>query len=158
MTTAERIPGSIRASIHQDAINRVSEFFNATTQDILNELLQNSRRSGATRVDITTGDGWITVMDDGHGIQDPAAILAFGQTEWSEDRARNEHPAGMGMYSLARREFVNVRSRTETGKAWQVSLNPDHFVGKLEAPIEALLDALWYPHGHCHNILMRKPG
>ena len=38
MTTEERIPSTIQATIHQDAINRVSEFFNATTRDILREL------------------------------------------------------------------------------------------------------------------------
>ena len=135
MTTTQ-LPRSIQASIHQDAINRVSEFFNASTTDVLNELLQNARRSGAGRVDITTEEGRITVADDGHGIEDPAAILAFGQTSWEDQAARDEHPAGMGMYALARRKLVVVRSKQDGSAAWQVSLTPDHFVGKLPAPIE----------------------
>ena len=134
----KQIPQSIKASIHQDAINRVSQFFNATTTDILNELLQNARRSGASRVDLTTQEGRITLSDDGHGIKEPSTILAFGQSEWDEHTALNEHPAGMGLYALARCTLVTVRSRPENGDAWQVTLTPDHFVGKLPAPIERL--------------------
>ena len=138
--TTKQMPQQIRASIHQDAINRVPEFFNATTTDILNELLQNSRRSGASRVDITMGYDDFTISDDGHGIEDPNDILAFGGTGWEEQAAVDEHPAGMGLYSLARRENVRIRSRTRDGAAWQVRLTPDHFIGKVPAPVEMLQD------------------
>ena len=137
MTTLP-LPHSIQASIHQDAINRVSQFFNATTSDILNELLQNSRRSGATRVDVTTEERSVTLSDNGHGIKDPTAVLAFGQTEWDPQTALSERPAGMGLYALARSPQVTVRSKSENGDAWQVTLTPDHFVGKLSAPVERL--------------------
>ena len=135
MTTAQ-IPASIRASIHQEAINRVPEFFNATNSDIMNELLQNARRSGATRVEITTGDDRVTIADNGHGIRNPESILAFGKTEWEEQTARLEHPAGMGLYSLARCEHVSITSKTADSPTWRVDLTPEHFVGKLEAPVE----------------------
>ena len=59
------LPKEIRATIHEDAIQKVSRFFNATTAECLNELLQNSRRSGATRVDITLRANTVTVTDDG---------------------------------------------------------------------------------------------
>ena len=137
MTTLQT-PESIHASIHQDAINRVAGFFNATTKDILNELFQNARRSGATRVDITTQDNQVTVTDDGAGISDPATILAFGQTGWEDKTAQSEHPAGMGLYALARSQQVTIRSKTPNGTAWQVDLTPDHFVGKLDAPVNRL--------------------
>lgn len=135
MTTTMERPQTIQAAIHQDAINRVSEFFNASTRDILNELMQNARRSGATGVEIATGDGWLTVSDDGTGVHDPSAILAFGKTGWEEDSARNEHPAGMGMYSLARCEHVRIISRTAGRQPWRVDLTPDHFVGREAAPV-----------------------
>ena len=138
--TTEQLPRTIKASIHQDAINRVPGFFNATTADILNELLQNARRSGAARVEITTEHDRITVADNGRGIPDPGAILAFGQTDWDEKTAREEYPAGMGMYALARSEEVTVRSKTRNGAAWQVSLTPEHFVGKTAAPVERIQD------------------
>ena len=135
-TTA--IPRSIRATVHQDAISRVPGFFNATTREVLNELLQNSRRAGAARIDITSGNGVMTVTDDGQGIPDPAVVLAFGQSGWEDGTVMNEHPAGMGFYSLARRESVTVRSGPGDGTGWRVQLAPEHFVGEMEAPVEEL--------------------
>ena len=140
MTTAQ-IPQEIQASIHQDAINRVSRFFNATTREVLNELLQNARRSGATQVNITVETNQITVADDGEGIRDAQAILSFGQTGWDGDSAMNEHPAGMGLYSLARREKVTVRSKHGSDTAWEVLLTPEHFVGKIAAPVVQMPDS-----------------
>ena len=128
---------TIRASIHQDAIQRVSEFFNATTSDILKELLQNARRSSASRVEIHTDDNTITIRDDGEGIRNPAAILAFGQSQWDRKTTRDEHPAGMGLYALARCQQATIRSKHAGEPAWQVSLNPEHFVGETHATIES---------------------
>ena len=138
MTTRTRLPETIQASIHQEALSRVPSFFNATIREILNELLQNARRAGATRVEITTTPESMTVVDNGQGMPDPWALLAFGQSGWDETTTMNEHPAGMGLYTLARREEVTVRSRCPDGVAWQVSLSPDHFTGKRTAPVETL--------------------
>ena len=138
--TITEIPESIQATIHQDAINRVSAFFNASTEDILNELLQNARRSGASTVDISTEGGEISVTDNGDGIGNPETILAFGQSGWDENTTLRENPAGMGIYALARRNRVSVTSKTKDGRTWRVNLIPDHFTGKLVAPIERLED------------------
>ena len=114
--TITEIPESIQATIHQDAINRVSAFFNASTEDILNELLQNARRSGATTVDISTEGAEISVSDNGDGIGNPETILAFGQSGWDENTTRRENPADMGIYALARRNQVSVTSKTKDGR------------------------------------------
>ena len=53
------------------------------------------------------------MKDNGHGIKDPAALLAFGMTEWDQAGALAEHPAGMGLYSLARCENVRISSKTQ---------------------------------------------
>ena len=138
MTTPTKLPETIQASIHQDALSRVPSFFNATIREILNELLQNARRAGATRVEIATTRESMTVADDGQGMPDPRALLAFGQSGWDETTTMNEHPAGMGLYTLARQKKVTIRSRCRDGAAWQVNLSPDHFTGKLAAPVETL--------------------
>ena len=44
----------------------------------------------------------------------------------------------MGLYALARCAQVSIVSRTRDGRAWRVNLTPDHFVGKLEAPVMTL--------------------
>ena len=105
------LPSTIRARVHDDAISRVTRFFNATTVETLNELFQNARRAGATRVDVTIADGEVRVADDGEGITQPAALLAFGQSHWDSAPAQREDPAGIGVYALAHCPKVTIRSR-----------------------------------------------
>ena len=145
------LPTTIRARVHEDAISRVTRFFNATTVETLNELFQNARRAGATRVDVTIADGEVRVADDGEGIARPAALLAFGQSRWDADTARREDPAGMGVYALARRPKVTIRSRPRPADghrlpAWEVHLTPEHFLGKRDAAV-SIIDAATLPFG-----------
>ncbi len=145
------LPTTIRARVHEDAISRVTRFFNATTVETLNELFQNARRAGATRVDVTIADGEVRVADDGQGIARPAALLAFGQSRWDADTTRREDPAGMGVYALARRPKVTVRSRPRPADghqlpAWEVRLTPEHFLGEEHATV-SVIDAATLPFG-----------
>ena len=137
------LPATIRARVHEDAITRVTRFFNATTVETLNELFQNARRAGASRVDVAIADGEVRVRDNGRGIADPSALLAFGRTGWDAETTRREDPAGMGVYSLARRPKVTIRSRPVPADgthlpAWQVRLTPEHFLGHEIAPVEVI--------------------
>ena len=146
MPETDTLPKTIRARVHEDAIGRVTRFFNATTAETLNELFQNARRAGATRIDLRIADGEVTVTDDGGGIADPATLLAFGQTGWSAGTARREDPAGMGVYALARCPQVTIRSRRRpagdgpAAPGWQVRLTPAHFLGKETADVETVAD------------------
>lgn len=133
MTTAE-IPRTISASIHRSAISRVPDFFNATIADIFTELLQNSRRAGASRVDVTWDGSSLTLTDDGCGIADPAVLLAFGESSWEDGRIGAEHPAGMGIYSLARHP-VRIESKPAGGPGWAIALEQDHCTGRKAAPV-----------------------
>ena len=138
MTITTGTPRTIRANIDQATISRVPFFFDAGLDDILNELLQNSRRSGASKVWITTHHDQITVHDHGQGIADPDTLLSFGRSDWNQPRIQAERPAGMGLYALSRRNAVLVRSRPSTGEPWQVKLNPMHFNGSAAATIRPL--------------------
>ena len=146
MPETATLPKTIRARVHEDAIGRVTRFFNATTTETLNELFQNARRAGATRIDVRIAGGEVTVRDDGGGIADPAALLAFGQTGWGADTARREDPAGMGVYALARCPQVTIRSRRRpadeepAAPGWQVRLTPAHFLGQETAAVETVAD------------------
>lgn len=133
MTTTQ-LPVQISASIHRDAILRVPDFFNATLEDIFTELLQNSRRAGASGVDISWNGETVTLKDDGCGISDPAVLLAFGNSQWQEPLIIAENPAGMGIYSLARRTVI-VESRPAHGPGWTVNLEPRHFTGQEPADV-----------------------
>ena len=136
MTTRKQ--QTIRARIAEEAIAKVMQFFDGTLAQALHEVLQNARRSAATSVAITHGraDGQITVSDDGRGIGDPAALLAFGGSGWPQDLRNAEHPAGMGVFSLARRS-PRIRSRVAGRAAWSVQLGEDHFVGREPAAVAA---------------------
>ena len=140
MTTHDRaLPNEIKATIHGDAIQRVSRFFDASFEETLNELFQNARRAGASKVEVTIEGNRVTVTDDGSGIADPGAILAFGLSDWDQDTTRREDPAGMGIYALARKENIVITSRhQDAGEGWRVQLVTGHFTGETAAPVEKL--------------------
>ena len=154
MTERSHLPATIRARVHDGAIDRVSRFFNASVADAAAELIQNSRRSGATRLDVATkavpeaeacGGTVVTVTDDGFGIADPAVLLSFGESGWDAATARREDPAGMGVYALSKRGCA-ISSRPATAgiapmPGWRVELTPECFLGKQEARIVACEDA-----------------
>ena len=155
------IPGPVRARVHPAAISRVTRFFDGSTDDILTELLQNARRAGARRIDILTAPAapgatqtLVSVIDDGCGIADPAFLLEFGETGWAES-IRAEDPAGMGLYSLARRGCA-VSSRRRDGPGWSLRLHPEHFLGEIDATPVPDPDAP-QPHGTCVAFLATEP-
>ena len=129
------LPKTIEASIHKDAITKVTSFFNATLGDMVREVFQNARRSGAKNIEVTTTDDSIEIHDDGHGIENPAALLAFGQSAW--DGREHESPAGMGLYSLASTTSVITSRTAEMTAGWQVRLEAKHYRGESPAEITA---------------------
>ena len=144
MNQRSHFPATIRARIHAGAIDRVTRFYANSLADTFSELLQNSRRSGATRLDVTTEavpDKGIrvTLTDDGKGISDPAILLSFGESGWDDNIAEHEDPAGMGLYALSQRGCV-ISSRApcpglEFPPAWRTTLTPECFLGKEDAVI-----------------------
>jgi len=116
---------TIQAQVSQATLSKVSRLFNASLTDCLNELLQNARRAGASRITIMlSGERQLTIEDDGTGIADPQTLLTLGESNWSKETQHQEDPAGMGIFSLANRN-VTIRSHD-----WQVYLTPAHFAGE----------------------------
>ena len=158
MTDRSHLPATIRARVHVGAIDRVTRFFDAGLAQAFTELIQNSRRSGATRVavvtkvvsqDETSPAIRVTVTDDGDGIADPAVLLSFGESGWDQDTAQREDPAGMGVYALSKRGCtISSRARgplLDLAPGWRVALTPECFLGKEDAAVVEG-DAPW-PHG-----------
>jgi hypothetical protein len=119
----------LRARVSPEAISKVTCIFNGTLDDILNELLQNARRAGASQVAITTehlDDAClISITDNGTGITDPADLVSLGQSDWPADCCAREDPAGMGFFSLAGLDTVVSSSSASSsftlaiaGAAW----------------------------------------
>jgi len=141
MNQRSPLPATIRARVHTGAIDRVTRFYANSLPDTFAELLQNCRRSGATRVNVTTEEVpnqglRVTVADNGEGIADPAVLLSFGESGWDDSTARREDPAGMGIYALSRRGCT-VASRTADPDTpgWTADLTPECFLGKDEAAV-----------------------
>ena len=154
MLSGTSVPATIRARVHDGAIDRVTRFFDAGIAGAFVELIQNSRRSGATCLDVVTeavlDQGTrVTVTDDGDGIADPAVLLSFGESGWDENTARREDPAGMGVYALSKRGCtISSRARgpaLDLAPGWRVALTPECFLGKEDAEVVEG-DAPW-PHG-----------
>jgi hypothetical protein len=123
------LPTSIHTSVGPSILSKASRLFAGTIGDGLSEALQNSRRAGATRVDIdqfNTGRGPVLrIRDNGSGIADPSRLLALGDSGWPSDLAEREDPAGMGMFSLSGRR-VTVRSHPGyPHESWQVTITPE---------------------------------
>jgi len=107
------LPATIATSVAPETISKVGRLFNGSATDVLNELLQNARRAGASHIVVSTsgnpGDRLLHIVDDGHGIADPASIVTLGRSGWSDETRRREDPAGMGVFSLAGRDVI-IRS------------------------------------------------
>ena len=151
MQPESALPTSIRARVHDSAIDRVSRFFNATLDDIFVELLQNARRASATEIRVSTsllseGRWTVTVADDGAGIADPAILLSFAESAWSTQTASLEDPAGIGFYSLARHGCAVASRPLRETPAWTARICPDAFLGKADALVRPD-DSAPSPHG-----------
>ncbi len=123
------LPATIHARVAPETIPKVGRLFNGSLDDILTELLQNSRRAGASCIAITADlhadQPILTITDDGHGIADPSSILTLGRSDWSDDTRRREDPAGMGVFSLAGRA-VTIRSFSRPAAAgWRADIPAD---------------------------------
>jgi len=125
-----------KAYIDQSLISNASNFFDNSTTSILRELLQNSRRSGATRVDLRQSDKRWKYSDNGPGCV-PTDLLGLGASRWAEGVREAETPAGCGFFSLARRNpTVSCPSMD-----WKINLTEKHFNGELEIQPEPCFDA-----------------
>lgn len=133
------LPTTIRSSVSQEAITKVTRLFNGTMKDVLDELLQNARRAGALRVDIDLlergGNRMLSVRDDGRGIADPSVLLSLGRSDWTPETRQNEDPAGMGVFSLAGRS-VEIRSIACGVDSWRVVVPAEAWEDQRALPIE----------------------
>lgn len=131
---------TIRATVSHETIGKVTRLFNGSLSDIMNELLQNARRAGASGIDISAiplDNGLrITIEDDGCGIDDPARIVALGASSWNEAISSGEDPAGMGVFSLSGKHAI-IESRPDGGDAWRMDIPHDAWTGDRDIHVEA---------------------
>ena len=112
---------TIQAQVSKRLLTKAGRLFTGTLDGRIIEILQNSRRAGSTQVNITNKDGFVTVCDNGSGIDDFSKLLSLGDSDWDDTMEKSEDPAGVGIFCLASRE-VTIRSGNRkvciTEKAW----------------------------------------
>lgn len=123
------LPATIHTSVGQSLLGKITRFFNSGVSDVLVEALQNSRRAGASRVeiDVVDADGRaiLVIRDDGSGVDDPTKLVTLGDSGWDATIANREDPAGMGVFSLAGRH-VEIRSHARgADNGWRVVIPPE---------------------------------
>ena len=146
----------IRASQEEaQALPGFAQLTAANLHQIVTELFQNARRSGATAINVRTPLGanegrHLTVTDNGRGIADPQVVLEYGTSIWPP-AIIEEHPEGLGILALASRQVV-IESRPASADdgtqapPWRMRLGPSEFRGKTEAVVKDAPDAP-EPHG-----------
>jgi hypothetical protein len=118
-------PTQLSAKIAENVLSKVTRLFDASLPTILNELLQNARRAGATEVNIRTDRvNNLIIEDNGSGVFRPETIVTLGKSDWDESIHNNEDPAGMGIFSLSQRG-VDIHSSN-----WRIHLNTKCFTGE----------------------------
>lgn len=132
---------TIQATVNPRLLTKANRLFTGTLQGRIIETLQNARRAGATKVEITNNKGWITVRDNGEGIDDFQRLLDLGGSGWEDSLEASEDPAGVGLFCLAPRE-VTIRSRGQiavihkdgwTGDAVRIITDPEPCEGTILA-------------------------
>ena len=128
---------TIQAMVNPRLLTKANRLFTGTLQGRIIEILQNARRAGATKVEITNQDGHVTVKDDGKGIGDFSKLLDMGGSGWDDALESSEDPAGVGLFCLAPRQvtirsngkMVNIASDGWTGTPVEIQDDPNPCTG-----------------------------
>jgi len=108
----------IQVRINEEGALRNQRYAFTDRFTLVTELLQNARRAGATRIDIThdTATKRLCVRDDGHGIADFQKLLTFNESGWDEATTDQERPFGIGfskcLYAASRCIVASVSKST----------------------------------------------
>jgi len=130
---------TICAKVDPRLLTKADRLFTCTVEGRIIEILQNARRAGATEVRITNKDGFVTVRDNGCGIEDFQKLLDLGGSGWDEKMEAGEDPAGVGLFSLAPRKVSIVSGNRKTiidkdgwtGKPVEVTKNTETVNGAI---------------------------
>ena len=118
---------TIQAMVNPRLLSKANRLFTGTLEGRIIEVLQNARRAGATKVEIINQDSYVTVRDNGRGIEEFARLLDLGGSGWEDALEVSEDPAGVGLFCLAPRE-VTIRSNGQIA-----TISGDDWTGK---PVE----------------------
>jgi hypothetical protein len=120
----------IRVRINEEGALRNQRFAIRNRFTLVSELLQNARRAGATRIEIThdAAAQVLSVRDNGCGLDDFQKLLSFHESGWDAPTQAQERPFGVGfskcLYAAARcvvasgRQRVDIDTAAALAQAW----------------------------------------
>lgn len=102
-----------------NAKNTIKNFSSVMTDSskVISELIQNSRRAGASRIEISYNeeDNTLVIADNGKGVSDFENLITLSESGWGSETTENESPFGMGFFStLFAASSVIVESHGKT--------------------------------------------
>lgn len=88
----------IHVRINEEGTLRNQRYAFSDRFTLITELLQNARRAGAKRIEVSHNPASQTlrVIDDGQGIDDFSKLLTFNESGWDKALQTDEHPFGAG--------------------------------------------------------------
>ncbi|BBP03000.1 hypothetical protein TPL01_22160 [Sulfuriferula plumbiphila] len=98
----------IQVRINEEGALRNQRYAFTDKFTLISELMQNARRAGARRIEISYDETSkiLRVVDDGCGISDFQKLLTFNESGWDKDTCDEERPFGIGfskcLYSASR--------------------------------------------------------
>src|SRR5437868_241643 len=96
---------TIRGEVSQDLLQKADRLFLNSDASVWTELLQKSRRAGATCVEIRIDElsekqCLVTISDNGKGVSNFRNLVILGKSGWDQETDKKEDPAGMGLFAL----------------------------------------------------------
>ena len=129
----------IQVRINEEGALRNQRYAFTDRFTLVTELLQNARRAGAKRIDIThdATARWLRVADDGHGIDDFQKLLTFNESGWDDATSDQERPFGIGfskcLYAASRCIVVSHDQRVDFDNEAALARAPIDVVMRAEA-------------------------
>ncbi len=130
-----------RAEVSPLILKKADRLFSNRLSAIFIELVQNSRRAGASLITVTAvreksnDTTLISFEDDGIGLEDFSSLLHLGHSDWNSEIERRDGPAGMGFFSLMHSEVL-VQSR-----GMSALVSPEAFLGNDSVTMEPSTEA-----------------
>jgi hypothetical protein len=113
LSTEQAHPGHVQLVTDAASMRQQLRFAFANHYTIVQELMQNARRAGASCVciDFDQSTSTLVVADDGSGIESFQTLLTFAASGWSAEVTAAERPYGMGfMAAIYAATHVEIES------------------------------------------------
>lgn len=103
---------SVKIAVNQNRlISNLGTMFSSSIT-VIAEILQNSRRAGATSIYVEETEDSLIFSDNGSGINSFQDLLTLAQSAWDEKIMDEDSPYGLGFFSaLFAAEYVVVKSK-----------------------------------------------